>query len=109
MSSHASHDNLRNEIILVVGSSGLARVWPYEVGLFRSYQTHEPLHIGQSGVSDIVGILLNGKFLGIEVKTGVGKLRQTQKNFKQMILKFNGVFIEGRSSDQVMQEIRSSL
>lgn len=109
MSSSIAHDQLRDEILLAVGSSGLARVWKYEVGLFRLYHSSQPVRLGMEGVTDIIGILKNGRFVGIEVKTGSGKLRESQKNFKNMIQKFGGLFIEGRSVSQVMAEIKDAL
>lgn len=110
MSSSANHDQLRNEILLCVGSSGIARVWPNETGLVRSYQNPaRVIRIGMSGAPDILGILQGGFWLGIEVKTGTGKLNKNQVNFRRMIEKFGGIYILGHNVEQVMAEIKAGL
>lgn len=55
--------------------------------------------LGKPGVSDILGILPNGRFLAIEVKTPTGKLSDKQSAFifdinKQGGLAFMAVTIE---------------
>lgn len=109
MSSSSAHDRLRNQIILVVGGSPYARVWPNETGLVRSYDNAERIFFtGIPGASDILGILCNGIFLAIEVKTGKGKLRQSQINFRAMVEKFGGIFIVGRSTEQVYAAVKEA-
>jgi len=53
------------------------------------------------GVADILGVLPNGKFLAIEVKTQSGKQSLFQKNFQNQIEKNNGIYILARSIDDV--------
>jgi len=53
------------------------------------------------GVADILGILPNGKFLAVEVKTEKGKQSVFQKNFQEQIEKNNGIYILARSIDDV--------
>lgn len=109
MSSHAGHDRLRDQVLLAVGGSGFARVWPNEVGLVRAFDNPDRVFFtGIHGAADILGILCTGTFLAIEIKTGKGKLRQSQLNFQVMVSKFNGVFIEGRSVDQVLTEVKAA-
>lgn len=110
MSSSRAHDLLRDQIILAISGSGLARVWPCEVGLFRVYdQPGKVMRVGVNGLPDITGILRNGRWIGIEVKTGKGQLRQSQINFRAMIERFGGLFIVGREVDQVISDISKSL
>lgn len=110
MSSCLAHDRLRDQTILVVGGSGLARVWPNEVGLVRAFDNPErTFFTGLVGASDILGIICNGRFLAIEIKTGRGKLRKSQINFRDMVTRFGGLFIEGRSTSQILDEIKAAV
>ena len=110
MSSSVAHDNLKKEIMLAIGESGLGRVIPYEVGKFRTlHNVDSIIKIGIDGVSDLIAILVGGYFAGIEVKSGTGKLSEQQKKFKIMVEKFDGLFIEARSTQQVITEIKEYL
>ena len=53
------------------------------------------------GVADILGVLPNGRFLAIEVKTAVGKQSIWQKNFQKQVESNNGVYVLARSIDDV--------
>lgn len=109
MSSNAAHDRLRDEAILKVGGSPYARVWSNETGLVRAFDNPQRIFFtGLIGSPDILGVLCTGIFLGIEIKTGKGKLRQSQLNFRKMLLKFGGVFIEGRTVEQIYSEVEAA-
>ena len=62
---------------------------------------------GFPGVADIIGILPNGQFLAIEVKSAKGELNENQKIFKQNIDSNNGVYIVARDLDTVEKVINS--
>ena len=53
------------------------------------------------GVSDILGILPDGKFLAIEVKSARGKPSDDQRDFIERILRDNGVAFVARSVEEV--------
>ena len=53
------------------------------------------------GVPDIVGLLPNGKFLGVEVKSVKGKMSPEQFIFAKRIRESNGVYILARSAADV--------
>src|SRR5690606_23226878 len=56
-----------------------------------------PIKFGVNGQADISGIIRpSGRRLEIEVKTGTGKLREEQVNFKRMIDHYGGLHIELR-------------
>jgi hypothetical protein len=55
------------------------------------------------GVADIIGLLPDGRFLAIEVKTPQGKLSPYQKEFLNEILNNNGLAIFAQSIDDVMK------
>lgn len=54
---------------------------------------------GTKGVSDIVGILPGGTFIGIEVKTATGRLSEHQKRFEERVRASGGVYVVVRSVD----------
>ena len=54
-----------------------------------------------NGVGDILGILPNGRFLSIEVKSDKGKLSEHQKVFIEKINSNNGLAIIARSVEDV--------
>ncbi len=56
-------------------------------------------------MSDIMGIF-HGRLLCIEVKTGNAKQTKDQKNWENMINTMGGIYIVGRSGDQVVKELR---
>ncbi len=39
------------------------------------------IHLGNEGWPDIIGVLPDGRFLGIEVKTDTGRLRPSQREW----------------------------
>ena len=65
-----------------------------------SYKTPEGRYIryGHVGSSDILGILPDGRFLGVECKTATGKQSKAQKVFQGMIERNNGVYVVARSA-----------
>ena len=59
------------------------------------------IQFGYPGSPDIIGILPDGRFLGIEVKTRTGKQSPAQVIFQQNVEKSNGLYILARSIDDV--------
>lgn len=57
------------------------------------------------GVPDIVGILKDGRFLGIEVKTDRGRLSPHQERFIQNINDAGGIAFVARSVDDVIENL----
>lgn len=55
-----------------------------------------PIRFGVPGQADISGLVMGGRRLEIEVKTGTGKLHEGQKNFREMIMDLGGIHIECR-------------
>lgn len=53
------------------------------------------------GVADILGLLPDGRFLAIEVKTESGKQSLFQKHFQLEVEKNKGIYILARSIDDV--------
>ncbi len=59
-----------------------------------------------TGVSDILGILPNGRFLAIEVKSKTGKVSNEQHAFINKINKTNGLAFVARSLDEVIENLK---
>ena len=59
----------------------------------------------KAGVSDIIGILPDGRFLAIEVKIPRGRVSPYQQEFLDQITKSNGIAIIARSVDDVIEVI----
>lgn len=60
------------------------------------------------GVADILGLLPNGKFIAIEVKTATGRQSMEQKMFEQAVIKNNGIYILARDVDDVRCLVREA-
>jgi hypothetical protein len=73
----------------------------------KIYRT--PSKFSLKGVSDIVGILPNGKFLSIEVKTAKGVVSIEQKAFINKINSMNGLSFVARSIEDVKNELKEYL
>jgi len=64
--------------------------------------------IGLKGEPDISG-LLDGLWVGIEVKTATGKQRPDQIKFQAAIEARNGIYIVARSPDDAINHIEAAL
>lgn len=64
---------------------------------------------GFKGLSDIIGILENGRFLAIEVKSKTGKQTDDQRFFQDQIEGMGGLYILARSLDDVADVINEVL
>lgn len=103
LGSTEEHSKLINQIILDVGSTKWARVWKNVTGTGRRSGNY--ISFGLVGSSDVLGILINGRFLAIEGKTGNAVLSKRQKAFKTMIEKFGGVYIVARPGDDILMKV----
>jgi hypothetical protein len=62
---------------------------------------------GVDGQADISGIMgPYGRRLEIEVKAGDDRLSQDQKDFRDMILRHGGIYIEARGVEGALQHLR---
>lgn len=65
-------------------------IWDAAKGIYRKFG-------GLPGVSDILGVLDDGRFLAVEVKTSTGKLRDDQRTFLDAVQKRGGLALVVRS------------
>lgn len=74
----------------------------------KSFRTNRnPFKI--KGVSDILGILPNGQFLAIEVKSEKGKLSKEQQAFLDNVKLNGGVGVVAKNISQVVEGLREQL
>lgn len=63
------------------------------------------IKFGTSGSPDIIAVI-EGRFVGIEVKAAKGKLRPSQEAFRdQLTIRGKGIYIVVRSVDECKEEI----
>ena len=60
---------------------------------------------GFPGSPDILGILQNGKYLGIEIKTGKAVQNKNQKKFEKKIKENNGEYWIIHSLDELKERL----
>ena len=102
-----SEKKIKHEILSVIGKRDDVRLFPISVGLVVSLQNAKddkplrPFRSAPKGFPDICGIMKNGKFLAVEVKSGVGKMRSEQRAFKKMVLDMDGVHVVARCVEDV--------
>lgn len=85
-------------MFLFGGRPGI-RLWKNHVGVAK--HGDRTIRYGLPGSTDLIGIRAGGQFLAIEVKTGTGRLSPQQINFRDMILKQGGLYVEARCVEDV--------
>ncbi len=114
MNNTEAHQQLVDDVLFAVGSLPYARCWPQINGLFRPLYREGKVKVGVNGMADVGGIFQvilkdtlhsPGVRLEIECKTGGGKLSKDQKNYRDMIVRFGGIYIQARSVEQVLTEL----
>lgn len=61
-----------------------------------------PISFGLPGSADIIGVLVCGKPLAAEAKTGTGRQRKNQQNFQAAWEKRGGIYVVFRSVDELL-------
>lgn len=77
-------------------------------GIFTGADQGKPrwLPTGLKGVSDILGICKDGRFLAIEVKREGGVVSSEQKLFQENIRRYGGVAFVAYSLDDVRENLK---
>lgn len=106
----AAHMRLKNEILLALGCSSKILIWNNPTGVFRGLHDNTITRVGMPGQPDIIAIASpSGRFVGIEVKTGTGRLSEAQKNWKAQAEARGALYIVARSVDEVIKELQNSI
>lgn len=106
-SRRAKHDLLVKKILVALHAARLGRFWPQETG--AAYRDNKLIHYGVLGGGDISGIVMGGRRVEIEVKTGKGFQRESQVAFEQMIRAHGGIYILARSVEDALQQLQDAI
>ena len=90
---------IQNAILREFGTRGDIRLWRANAG--ASCIGGRFIRFGIPGQADLTGILPDGRRLEIEVKSAKGRQTAPQRNFQNMIERFNGMYILARSINDV--------
>lgn len=82
--------------------------WRNNTGAHKTEAGHY-VRYGAPGSPDIIGILPNGRFIGVEIKSAKGKQSKDQKIFQRRVEKWNGIYIIARSIDDCEKFIKPLL
>ncbi len=101
-----SERSLQNDILIAWGPHPQVRIWRANSGqAFVPTRTgSRPVTMNVPGCPDLIGWLDNGThalFLGIEVKSPVGRLRESQIAFRAVLTRMHGIYILARSVEDV--------
>jgi len=64
------------------------------------------IHFGRKGSSDIIGVMPDGRFLAVEVKTPHGRLSSEQSAFLEKVRGLGGVAVLARSLYELDNALR---
>ena len=85
---------------------GRGMFWQNDTGAAKSMDGKRVIRFGCPGSPDILGCL-DGRWIGIEVKTATGKQRDTQRNFQRAIEACGGLYAVARSAEQAVEILRA--
>lgn len=111
----AAHTALVAQIRLALGQDPDVVGWPFQPGGVHD-STGKPMRCGPVGLTDLVYIvrmqvrlaeryIMIGRFCGLEVKTGAGRLSAEQRMFHNLVRRFGGFASEVRSVDDAKAAI----
>lgn len=120
--------DVQHKIMSEYGAKPFLRIWRQNVGMGYSYHQVKkllalvmrgelgaaigaskglrPITYGVPGQPDIMGVLLGGRLLGIEVKAEHGRQTSEQIAFQRMMERFGGLYILARSVEDVETSLR---
>jgi hypothetical protein len=101
-----SENVVQAEILLAIGRLPNAIFWRNQTGALPS-RTGRVVRFGLIGSPDIIGCV-NGRFVGIEVKSSTGKQREAQANFQRAFEKAGGIYILARSASDAVSAIEAA-
>lgn len=105
MSTSADHTRLMKSILLLLGDKAAdkGRFFRMETGVGLNMRTDEKFAYGINGQADIMGIIVGGRHIWLECKTGGAVQSSNQKNFQRMIERFGGLYSVVRSPEEALR------
>lgn len=108
--SKMSERDIQRQILLALSQefhpAGI--FWTADTGVARSMDGDRTIRFGLPGQSDIQGCL-NGKWIGVEVKTATGKQRKNQAAFQRAIEAAGGFYCVARSPAEAVAAVRAAV
>ena len=109
-------NDIQNSIMLALSQEGFL-THRQIVGSFRYLHNEGVAKIGTPGMPDIYAVVpmtitkadvgkTIGVYVGVEVKTATGQQRRNQKLYQLAVEKRGGLYLVGRSADEVIDAIR---
>lgn len=83
----------------------MGRFWNQPTG--AGYRNGVLVRYGVVGSADISGILVGGRRIEIEVKTGKAIQEPQQKNFEAMIKMMGGIYFVAHSVEEALSSLKS--
>jgi len=101
---------IQNKILVALSAefAGRSIWWTNDTGVAKSMDGKRTIAFGLKGSPDILGCL-DGRFIGIEVKTATGKQRDAQAKFQKAFELAGGIYIIARSPDDAIAQIEAAL
>ncbi len=107
--SKKEHDKIVAQTLILLGreASHIGRFFPNPTGVaYRDRTFHrEYVRYGIPGSPDIIGIMIGGFWVGIEIKSGNAKQQKNQRAFQLMINSFGGFYMVAKSADEALDSI----
>lgn len=100
-----SEQAIQAQIMLAVSKLPGIIIWRQNTGKFKT-DDGRWIMCGVLGCPDIIGCY-RGRFIGIEVKTKVGRQSDQQKRFQAAMERSGGIYILARSSEDAMSELEA--
>jgi hypothetical protein len=105
-----TEQKIQQQILLALGArADLCRLWRINAGSALSFDGKRALKGAPPGHSDLCGILVDGRWLGIEVKSAKGKQTKQQPRFETMVKRFGGVYLLVHSVEEAITGVELAL
>ena len=98
--------DLVNDVLIAATALPESMFWRANTGVAVT-PSRNVVRFNLPGTPDIVGVL-RGRGVGIECKTGGGRLNKDQITWRKNWLRGHGLYIVARSVDQVLAELQSA-
>lgn len=104
-------ERTRQNLILVELSrryAGRGIFWKNDTGAAKSMDGKRIIRFGCPGSPDIIGCL-DGRFIGIEVKTPTGSQEESQVKFQAVFERAGGIYIIARTAEEAVERLEAQL
>lgn len=100
MNKSEAHEKLVDELLVALSATGICRVWRQPTG--AAFRHGKMIRYGKKGSADISGLLVGGRRLEVECKTGKAIQNTDQVNFGDMITRMGGLYVVARDVESVL-------